>query len=147
MGHHVGYAGGEDVAVGLVLGYVLFALVTLPVEFEASRRAVAVLQGEECVLPREAEGVRVVRNAAAPTYVATARPDARARSPQRPWSIWGTQTRAISKAEWWPGGKRGTLSSCGPGRPWVFPRTGFSRCCNSPPSVDSDFVSCKLAGA
>jgi hypothetical protein len=46
--------------------------VTLPVEFDASRRAVAVLQGEGLVMPREAEGVKTVLNAAALTYVAAA---------------------------------------------------------------------------
>jgi Zn-dependent membrane protease YugP len=51
---------------------VVFALVTLPVEFDASRRAVAVLQGEGLVMPREAEGVKTVLNAAALTYVAAA---------------------------------------------------------------------------
>jgi hypothetical protein len=51
---------------------VAFSLITLPVEFDASRRAVAVLQGEGLVMPREAEGVRSVLNAAALTYVAAA---------------------------------------------------------------------------
>lgn len=61
-----------DLGILLFLGYVLFALVTLPVEFDASRRAVAVLQGEGLVMPGEAEGVKTVLNAAALTYVAAA---------------------------------------------------------------------------
>ena len=61
-----------DIGILLFLGYVLFALVTLPVEFNASSRAVAVLQGEGLVLPQEAAGVRAVLNAAALTYVAAA---------------------------------------------------------------------------
>jgi Zn-dependent membrane protease YugP len=61
-----------DLGILLFLGYVLFALVTLPVEFDASRRAVAVLQGEGLVMPSEAEGVKTVLNAAALTYVAAA---------------------------------------------------------------------------
>jgi Zn-dependent membrane protease YugP len=61
-----------DLGILLFLGYVVFALVTLPVEFDASRRAVAVLQGEGLVMPREAEGVKTVLNAAALTYVAAA---------------------------------------------------------------------------
>jgi Zn-dependent membrane protease YugP len=61
-----------DLGILLFLGYVAFSLVTLPVEFDASRRAVAVLQGEGLVMPAEAEGVRAVLNAAALTYVAAA---------------------------------------------------------------------------
>lgn len=61
-----------DIGILLFLGYVLFSLVTLPVEFNASNRAVAVLQGQGLVLPQEAQGVRAVLNAAALTYVAAA---------------------------------------------------------------------------
>ncbi len=61
-----------DVGILLYLGYVAFALVTLPVEFNASNRAVALLQGQGFVLPQEAQGVRAVLNAAALTYVAAA---------------------------------------------------------------------------
>jgi hypothetical protein len=61
-----------DLGILIFLGYVLFALVTLPVEFNASSRAVEVLQGEGFVLPQEAAGVRAVLNAAALTYVAAA---------------------------------------------------------------------------
>lgn len=61
-----------DLGILFFLGYVVFSLVTLPVEFNASNRAVAVLQGEGLVLPQEAQGVRSVLNAAALTYVAAA---------------------------------------------------------------------------
>lgn len=61
-----------DLGILLFLGYVLFALVTLPVEFNASARAVTLLQGQGFVLPQEAQGVRAVLNAAALTYVAAA---------------------------------------------------------------------------
>jgi Zn-dependent membrane protease YugP len=61
-----------NLGILLFLGYVAFSLVTLPVEFDASRRAVTVLQGEGLVMPSEAEGVRSVLNAAALTYVAAA---------------------------------------------------------------------------
>ncbi len=61
-----------DLGILLFLGYVAFALVTLPVEFNASSRAVALLQGQGLVLPQEAQGVRAVLNAAALTYVAAA---------------------------------------------------------------------------
>ena len=61
-----------DLGILLFLGYVIFALVTLPVEFNASARAVQLLQGQGFVLPQEAQGVRAVLNAAALTYIAAA---------------------------------------------------------------------------
>jgi Zn-dependent membrane protease YugP len=61
-----------DIGILLFSGYIVFSLITLPVEFDASRRAVVALQGEGLVLPREADGVRSVLNAAALTYVAAA---------------------------------------------------------------------------
>lgn len=61
-----------DLGILLFLGYVLFALVTLPVELNASARAVALLQGQGFVLPQEAQGVRAVLGAAALTYLAAA---------------------------------------------------------------------------
>jgi Zn-dependent membrane protease YugP len=61
-----------DLGILLFLGYVVFARVTLPVEFNASRRAVALLRGQGFVLPHETAGVRAVLNAAALTYVAAA---------------------------------------------------------------------------
>jgi len=53
-------------------GAVLFQLVTLPVEFDASRRAVAVLGGGGMLTTEELGGTRKVLNAAAMTYVAAA---------------------------------------------------------------------------
>ena len=50
----------------------VFQIVTLPVEFDASRRAVAILQGQGFVTPVELDGVKKVLNAAAMTYVAAA---------------------------------------------------------------------------
>lgn len=61
-----------DLGILIFLAYVAFALITLPVELNASGRAVALLQGQGFVLPQEAEGVRAVLNAAALTYVAAA---------------------------------------------------------------------------
>lgn len=61
-----------DLGILFFMGYVAFSLITLPVEFDASRRAVTVLQGEGLVMPAEADGVRAVLNAAALTYVAAA---------------------------------------------------------------------------
>lgn len=50
----------------------LFAIVTLPVEFDASRRAKELLVSQGIVSPAEMEGVNAVLNAAALTYVAAA---------------------------------------------------------------------------
>jgi len=50
----------------------LFALVTLPVEIDASRRAKALLVSQGIVSPAEMQGVNAVLNAAALTYVAAA---------------------------------------------------------------------------
>ncbi len=51
---------------------VFFSLVTLPVEFDASRRAVAALRGLGLVTEDELDGVKDVLFAAALTYVAAA---------------------------------------------------------------------------
>ena len=48
----------------------VFALITLPVEFDASNRAMASLQGLGLVTTEEYQGARAVLNAAAWTYVA-----------------------------------------------------------------------------
>lgn len=48
----------------------LFAMVTLPVEFDASNRALAALQSNGLVSTVEYDGARAVLNAAALTYVA-----------------------------------------------------------------------------
>ncbi|NTW50795.1 MAG: zinc metallopeptidase, partial [Chlorobiales bacterium] len=59
---------------GLLLfaGTALFALVTLPVEFDASRRAKEILVSQGILSRQEMEGVDAVLNAAALTYVAAA---------------------------------------------------------------------------
>jgi hypothetical protein len=60
--------------IGLLLfsGTLVFSLVTLPVEFDASRRAVAMLREGQLVTSEEVEGARNVLSAAALTYVAAA---------------------------------------------------------------------------
>jgi Zn-dependent membrane protease YugP len=60
------------VTAGLVLfaAIVLVQLVTLPVEFDASKRALATLQGQGLLVGTEVEGARAVLRAAALTYVA-----------------------------------------------------------------------------
>ncbi len=61
------------VLVGIVLfsAAVLFTLVTLPVEFNASRRALAMLQSGGLVSVQENVGAKAVLSAAALTYVAS----------------------------------------------------------------------------
>ena len=60
------------VTVGLVLfaAIVLFQLVTLPVEFDASKRALVALEHNGLLAADEVPGARAVLNAAALTYVA-----------------------------------------------------------------------------
>jgi Zn-dependent membrane protease YugP len=60
------------VTVGLVLfaAIVLFQLVTLPVEFDASKRALVALEGQGLLAADEVPGARAVLNAAALTYIA-----------------------------------------------------------------------------
>ena len=60
------------VTVGLILfsAVVLFQLVTLPVEFDASKRALVALDSQDLLAPDEVDGARAVLRAAALTYVA-----------------------------------------------------------------------------
>jgi len=51
---------------------VLFQLVTLPVEFNASKRAIAILEGQGYITSSEVAGTKSVLDAAALTYVAAA---------------------------------------------------------------------------
>jgi Zn-dependent membrane protease YugP len=51
---------------------VVFTLITLPVEFDASRRAKALLQSQGVIIGDEIKGVNKVLDAAAWTYVAAA---------------------------------------------------------------------------
>lgn len=81
LGSHLGYI---LFAIGLVLQFsqltwlgviffaaaVLFTLVTLPVELDASRRALAMLQTNGLVSTMELDGARSMLTAAALTYVA-----------------------------------------------------------------------------
>ncbi len=58
--------------VYLFAAVVLFQLVTLPVEFNASSRALAVLEGRGFITRAEVPGTKAVLDAAALTYVAAA---------------------------------------------------------------------------
>jgi hypothetical protein len=61
-----------DLAILLFTGAVLFQAVTLPVEFDASKRALAQLTSSGAIAPQEIEGAKRVLDAAALTYVAAA---------------------------------------------------------------------------
>jgi Zn-dependent membrane protease YugP len=67
LGISLAYAG-----VALMAAAVVFTLVTLPVELNASARARAMLARNGLVTTQEAEGVSTMLNAAALTYVAAA---------------------------------------------------------------------------
>lgn len=69
-----GVLGSSLAWAGLLLfgGTSLFAIVTLPVEFDASRRAKELLLSQGILSQREMEGVNAVLDAAALTYVAAA---------------------------------------------------------------------------
>ena len=59
-----------DLGIVFYAGVVLFHVVTLPVEFNASNRALLQLQGHGFLAQQEVSGARKVLNAAALTYVA-----------------------------------------------------------------------------
>ena len=61
-----------DIGIYLFIGALAFQLITLPVEFDASRRALATLRGTGVIPEDEVRDVRKVLNAAAWTYVAAA---------------------------------------------------------------------------
>ena len=61
-----------DLGIAFFSAAVLFHLVTLPVEFDASRRAIAILSNGAYLAPDEVRGAKKVLNAAAWTYVAAA---------------------------------------------------------------------------
>jgi Zn-dependent membrane protease YugP len=65
---------GTMVQLGILVfsAVVAFTVVTLPVEFDASARAMRALNAEGLVTPDELRGVRAVLTAAALTYVAAA---------------------------------------------------------------------------
>ncbi len=69
-----GVLGNSLAWLGVILfaGVALFALVTLPVEFDASRRAKSLLVGNGLLVRNELSGINAVLDAAALTYVAAA---------------------------------------------------------------------------
>ena len=67
MGNNLAIAG-----IALFGATTLFTLITLPVEFDASRRAIQTLEREQILAQDEIGGAKAVLNAAAMTYVAAA---------------------------------------------------------------------------
>jgi hypothetical protein len=61
-----------DLGILFFTGAVVFQVVTLPVEFDASRRALAQLTSSGAVMPEEVSQAKQVLDAAALTYVAAA---------------------------------------------------------------------------
>jgi len=61
-----------DLGILFFTGAVLFQVVTLPVEFDASRRALVQLSSTGAVMPEEVSQAKKVLDAAALTYVAAA---------------------------------------------------------------------------
>ncbi len=73
-GLFLGALGGIFIKIGIVLfaSVIVFHLVTLPVEFDASSRALRIIDELGILQGEENQGARKVLNAAAFTYVATA---------------------------------------------------------------------------
>ena len=61
-----------NIGIFLFAGAVLFYVITLPVEFDASARAITILRQNNVLTEAELKGVKKVLTAAALTYVASA---------------------------------------------------------------------------
>ncbi|MGI6224902.1 MAG: zinc metallopeptidase [Peptococcales bacterium] len=72
LGLFMGIPSLAQLGVLLFTGVVLFQVITLPVEFNASSRALAILDSEGFLSREELAGTKKVLNAAALTYVAAA---------------------------------------------------------------------------
>jgi Zn-dependent membrane protease YugP len=70
LGLILGSVGLVNIGLVLFLAIVVFQIVTLPVEFDASRRALVALESGALLAPTELDGARAVLRAAALTYVA-----------------------------------------------------------------------------
>lgn len=66
----LGFKGLTILGILLFSGVVIFQLITLPVEFDASNRALNILQARGILYGDETRGAKKVLNAAAMTYVA-----------------------------------------------------------------------------
>lgn len=70
IGLILGSTGLAEVGIVMFIFVVLFQLITLPVEFNASHRALEVLENRNMLYANELDGARKVLTAAALTYVA-----------------------------------------------------------------------------
>ena len=70
LGYFLGYGILVDVGIILFASVAVFQLVTLPIEFNASRRAISVIEETEMLYKEEAPKAKKVLFAAAMTYVA-----------------------------------------------------------------------------
>jgi Zn-dependent membrane protease YugP len=70
LGLFLNITGLTMIGLALFAAIVLFQLVTLPVEFDASKRALVALEGQGLLAADEVGGAQKVLNAAALTYVA-----------------------------------------------------------------------------
>lgn len=70
LGFMMGFRETINIAVYIFLAIFVFQLITLPVEFNASRRALAALQSENVLTDEEQYGAKKMLEAAALTYVA-----------------------------------------------------------------------------
>ena len=70
IGLLMGSIGLAKAGVFLFIFVVLFQLITLPVEFNASSRALSILKDKQILIGTELSGAKKVLNAAALTYVA-----------------------------------------------------------------------------
>lgn len=70
IGLVAGISGLVTIGLALFAGIVLFQLVTLPVEFDASKRALVALENQGLLVGSEVDGARKVLSAAAWTYIA-----------------------------------------------------------------------------
>ena len=70
IGLVLGYAGLAEIGIIFFLFVVFFQLITLPVEINASRRAISILNSSNMLAGAELKGAEKVLKAAAMTYVA-----------------------------------------------------------------------------
>ncbi|MBE6070941.1 MAG: zinc metallopeptidase [Clostridium butyricum] len=70
LGIFLGFKGMTTLGIILFLAVVVFQLITLPVEFDASTRALNILKSRGLLYGDEVKGAEKVLNAAAMTYVA-----------------------------------------------------------------------------
>ena len=70
LGLILGWSGLLEVGILLFVFVVAFQLITLPVEFDASHRAIRILEAKQLFGDQELQGAKKVLTAAALTYVA-----------------------------------------------------------------------------